>query len=211
MNRTNGPLRFSLILVAVLILGLGISVRCEATESQTLKNLMTAFNGESNARAKYLTFADKAEQEGYGKVASLFRAAAQAEGIHLNNHAEVIKTMGGVPEADIKLPEIKSTGENIQDAVKGEEYERNTMYPQFISQARQENNTEAVRTFTYASDAEGEHAKLYREALNNLNQWKVQKAEFSVCPTCGFTVESKPGFASCPTCATPGKLFQVVI
>ena len=205
---------FYFTLISVLFLGVTLVLPASseaAKSSKTLQNLMTAFNGESNARAKYLAYAEKAEKESYGKVASLFRAAAKAEEIHLNNHARVIKAMGGAPKADIRLPEIKSTRENIQDAKKGEEYERNTMYPQFIAQAKQENDAEAIRTFTYASNAEAEHARLYGEAQNNLNQWKVQKAEFNVCPTCGFTVQSKPGFASCPTCATPSKLFQAVL
>lgn len=211
MNRITGIIRFASILIAALGLALMVPVACKADQTQTLQNLMTAYNGESNARAKYLAYADKADQEGYGKAGSLFRAAAKAEEVHLNNHAVVIKAMGGTPKADIKLPEIKSTKENIEDAKKGEEYERNTMYPQFIAQAKQENNADAVRTFTYASEAEAKHAKLYTEALNNLQDWKVQKAEFNVCPTCGETVESKPGFASCPVCATPSKLFQPVI
>ena len=210
MNRVAGVFRFASICVAALAITLLIPVSCKAG-TRTLDNLMTAFNGESNARAKYLAYAQKADEEGYGKVAGLFRAAARAEEIHLNNHAVVIKAMGGTPQADIKLPEIKSTGENIADAKKGEEYERNTMYPEFIALAEQEKNADAVRTFKYASEAEAEHAKLYGEALNNLQQWKVGKAEFSVCPTCGYTAKSKPGFVSCPTCATPSKLFDPVI
>ena len=210
MHRVAGIVRFTLISISVLSLGLFIPVTSKAA-SKTLDNLMTAFNGESNAHAKYLAYAKKADQEGYGKVGSLFRAAALAEEIHLNNHAEVIKAMGGTPKADINLPEIKSTRENIADANKGESYERDVMYPQFIAQAQQEHNADAVRTFTYAREAEAQHAKLYGEALNNLKEWKVEKAEFSVCPTCGYTVASKPTFAACPVCATPTKLYKSVI
>src|SRR5512138_2292721 len=75
--------------------------------SKTLDNLQAAFNGESNAKARYLAFAQKAETEGYGKVASLFRAAARAEDIHANNHAEVIRKLGAKPTADVKTPEVK--------------------------------------------------------------------------------------------------------
>lgn len=182
----------------------------EKTAGKTLDNLMTAFNGESNARAKYLAYAKKADAEGYGKVASLFRAAASAEEIHLNNHAQVISDMGGTAKADIKLPEIKSTKENLQDALKGENYERITMYPEFIAIAKKDNNADAVRTFTYAKDAETEHARLYQAALDDLSAWKGPKTVFYVCPTCGYTVMGKPGFASCPVCSTPAKLYQSV-
>jgi len=199
-----------LAIVAIFSVPMMISVASAATQSKTLDNLMAAYNGESNAHAKYLAYAEKADQEGYHKVASLFRAAASAEEIHLNNHARVIKALGGTPKADIKLPEIKSTKENLEDAVKGESYERDTMYPEFIAQAEKDGDTSAVRTFTYAKSAEAEHAKLYQEALNNLAAWKAPKADFYVCPTCGYTVEGKPSFESCPVCSTPAKLYIVV-
>jgi rubrerythrin len=200
-----------LVSSVVLAVALMIPVHSGAAESKTLANLMTAYNGESNAHAKYLAYAEKADKEGYGKVASLFRAAASAEQIHLQNHAEVIRGMGGTPKADIKLPEIKSTKENLEDAVKGESYEKNTMYPTFIAEAQKENNKKAVRTFTYAKEAETKHAELYKEALGHLAQWKAPNAEFYVCPTCGYTVEGKPSFASCPVCSTPAKLYQRVV
>ena len=210
-NMYKGPGFVLLVLIVVAAGIMVLPVSSIAAQSKTLDNLMTAYNGESNAHAKYLAYAKKADQEGYGKVASLFRAAATAEEIHLKNHARVIETMGGTPKADIKLPEIKSTKENLEDAVKGENYERTTMYVEFIAQAEKEKNADAVLTFTYAKDAEAEHAKLYQEALNNLDQWKAPKTDFYVCPTCGYTVEGKPSFTSCPVCATPTSLYKVVI
>jgi rubrerythrin len=101
--------------------------------TKTLANLQTAFDGESNARVRYLAFAQKAETEGYGKAASLFRAAARAEEIYANNHAEVIRKLGATPAADVKTPDVKSTTENLQAAIKGESYERDTMYPAFLN------------------------------------------------------------------------------
>ena len=85
--------------------------------ANTLENLQAAFNGESNANAKYLAFAKRADEEGYKKAASLFRAAARAEAIHFANHAVVIKKLGGTPEADIKTPEVGSTVENLKAVV----------------------------------------------------------------------------------------------
>src|ERR1019366_4174424 len=100
--------------------------------TKTLDNLQAGFNGESNAHARYLAFAEKADQEGYGEVASLFRAAAKAEKVHSANHAVVIKEMGGTAQAKIETPVVKSTKENLEAAIKGESYERDTMYPEFL-------------------------------------------------------------------------------
>lgn len=107
-----------------------------ASTSTVLDNLQTAFNGESNAHARYLEFAAKADQEGYGSVASLFRAAARAEEIHAANHAVVIRRMGGTPQANIEKPAVKSTAENLAVAIQGETYERDVLYPDFLKQAR---------------------------------------------------------------------------
>ncbi len=178
------------------------------TPESTLKNLQAAFNGESNAAARYTAFARKADQEGYGRVASLFRAAARAEQIHAANHAAVIKKMGAVPEAQIETPAVKSTRESLQVALAGEEYERDVMYPQFIREAQAARNSAALRTFTYAIEAETEHARLYREALANLEQMKA-KATYYVCAVCGYTVEQL-SFDRCPVCQHPREKFELI-
>lgn len=177
--------------------------------SKTLDNLQTAFNGESNAKARYLAFAQKAESEGYGKAASLFRAAARAEEIHANNHAEVIRKLGASPVADVKTPEVKSTAENLQAAIKGESYERDTMYPEFLKQARDDGNKDAVRTFNLAKEAEAEHARLYTEASTNLAAWKTTAQTFYVCPNCGYTTGTLD-FAKCPIDFTSKEKFLAV-
>ncbi|VXD22992.1 rubrerythrin family protein [Planktothrix paucivesiculata] len=176
------------------------------TESVTLKNLQAAYNGESNAHARYLAFAKQATDEGYLQAASLFNAAADAEAIHAANHATVIRKFGGTPQAKIETPTIKSTAENLQEAIKGESYERDTMYPEFIKQARAEGNKEAVVTFTYAVDAEKQHAKFYTLAQNNLADWQEAKMTFYVCPECGFTTNALD-FTNCPDCNTAENLF----
>lgn len=177
--------------------------------SKTLDNLQTAFNGESNAKARYLAFAQKAEAEGYGKVASLFRAASRAEDIHANNHAEVIRKLGATPVADVKKPEVKTTAENLAEAIKGESYERDTMYPDFLKQARADGNKDAVRTFNLAKEAEAEHAKLYTEASGNLAQWKAPVQPFYICPSCGYTTPTL-NFEKCPVDFTPKEKFLAV-
>jgi rubrerythrin len=177
--------------------------------TKTLENLQAAFNGESNANAKYLAFAKKADDEGYKKVASLFRAAARAEAIHFANHAEVIKKLGGTPTADIKAAEVKTTADNLKAAIEGESYERDTMYPDFIAEARASNNVEAVKTFNFAKSAEAEHARLYAEALANLDQWKTGPATFYVCPKCGFTTQDA-NLVKCPVDFTPKEKFEAI-
>jgi rubrerythrin len=174
----------------------------------TLANLQAAFNGESNANAKYTAFAKKADEEGYCQVASLFRAAARAEQIHAAAHARVIRKMGAEPVANIELPHIGTTAENLNVAIAGETYERDVMYPGFIQQAEAAGNTAAVRTFQNALEAEKEHARLYGLALENLANMSVKTAYF-VCPVCGFTVEKKD-FERCPVCNAPGEKFEEI-
>lgn len=175
----------------------------------TIENLQAAFNGESNARAKYLDFAAKADQDGYGQVASLFRAAAAAEEVHANNHANVIRKMGATPKADIAMPDVKSTRENLAVAIKGETYERDVMYPNFIKEAKAENNRAAITTFEWALAAEAEHARLYQEALDNLETWRGGKRTFYVCTVCGFTTAT-PIADRCPVCKAHKEKFKVV-
>ncbi len=174
----------------------------------TLNNLQTAFNGESNACARYAAFAIRADEEGFHRVASLFRAASRAEQIHAGNHAVVIRKMGATPAAHIERVEVKSTAENLKVAVAGEEYERDVMYPGFIHQAEGERNAAAMRTFNYALEAETEHARLFADALRNLQKMKTKSAYY-VCATCGYTVE-KLTFDRCPVCHHPRERFETV-
>lgn len=186
--------------LAVIALALVTLSGREAVAKTTLENLQAAFNGESNAQARYLAFATKADQETYGEVASLFRAAAKAEGLHAANHAVVIKKLGGTPEAKIETPVVGSTKENLEAAIKGETYERDTMYPEFLKQARADGNKDALQTFNYAKTAEAEHAKLYTNALNDLPKLKGSKAkDYFVCSICGYTT-AKIDFSKCPSC-----------
>ncbi len=176
--------------------------------ASTLANLQAAYHGESNAHAKYLAFAAKADQEGYGCAASLFRAAARAEKIHADNHAAVIRKQGATPQCTIETVVVKSTAENLKVAIEGETYERDIMYPEFIKIAQQENNSAAIRTFNYALEAETEHARLYADALATLNT-KKPKTTYMVCAICGYTAETLEG-ARCPVCNNPKEKFEVI-
>lgn len=210
MNRTGILIRL-FAKISALALTLGTFAASTQAAPSTLANMQAAFNGESNAHVRYLAFAKQADKEGFGNVASLFRAAARAEEVHASNHAAVIKKLGGTPQAKIDFPAVKSTRENLQAAINGEQYERDTMYPEFLKQARLDRNAEAVKSLNRAKTAEGEHAKLYRAALTNLDNSKGSKAVgYYVCPVCGFTVRVID-FKKCPSCFTPAEKFERVV
>lgn len=186
------------------------------THEQTLKNLLAAFNGESNASARYAAFAIKADEEGYLKVGSLFRAASRAEQIHASNHAEVIEKLGGKAVATIEAAVVKSTVENLQVAIAGELYEVDVMYPDFLNEAEAQKNAAARRTFRFAFEAEKEHAQLFTKALEHIQHCVDQscqklsnKATYYVCPVCGFTAD-KVEFDRCPVCGHKKEEFELV-
>lgn len=176
---------------------------------QTLVNLQAAYEGESNATIKYTAFAIKAEVEGYLRAAALFRAAARAEQVHAAHHARIIKKMGGTPTAVIHAPEVKSTGQNLEAAKAGEEYERDVMYPGFIKEAEASGFKDAVRTFDLAVKAEAVHAKLYGDALANLEAQRKQTT-FYVCLICGEVTDNPAETEHCPICNAPKEKFAVI-
>ena len=177
--------------------------------ANTLENLQAAYNGESNARAKYLAFAQKADQEGYPQVARLFRAAAEAEAIHAAFHARVITQAGAKPVCDIKPVTPATTAENLKVAIAGESYERDVMYPDFIKQAQAEGNKMALMGFQGALAAEAQHAALYEDALKNLASRKGGQRDYWVCEVCGCTLEQAPA-DRCPVCKAPKEKFKKV-
>ena len=200
-----GMSRVSLALLAACALAGGASAA-----TTTVQNMQAAYNGESNAHSRYLAFAKQADTEGYGEVASLFRAAARAEEIHAGNHAAVIKELGAVPQANLESPTVKTTRDNLEAAIKGETYERDTMYPDFLKQARTDRNKSAVKSLNFAKTAEAEHAKLYAAALADLDHLKgTQSNALFVCPICGFTTPEL-NFTKCPSCFTPKEKYEQV-
>ncbi len=157
----------------------------------SMDNLKNAFAGESQANRKYLAFAKKAEEEGFKQVASLFRAAAEAETVHAHSH---LRVMGGV----------KSTKENIQEAIGGETFEFTKMYPQMIEEARKGGNKQAQQSFEFANKVEKIHAELYQKALNSLG--KNEAVDYYVCQVCGNTVENAAP-DKCPICGASKSMF----
>jgi rubrerythrin len=162
--------------------------------SFTIRNLETAFAGESQANRKYLAFAKRAEEEGYMQVARLFRAAAEAETIHAHNH---LKELSG----------IRSTRENLETAIKGESFEFQQMYPKMIEEAKVEDNKTALRSFSLANEVEKVHARLYQNALDNLG--KNIDADYYICQVCGFTAEGEAP-DECPVCKAKKQAFKKV-
>jgi rubrerythrin len=199
-------------LVAAVCAGVlaGVATAAEAAGKATLDNLQAAFNGESNANAKYTAFAAKADEEGFKSVAVLFQAAALSESIHAKKHGAAIKKLGAEPKADIGKPEVKSTKENLEAALAGETHEKDVMYPGFIKQAQAEKNAQAVKSFKGALAAEAEHAKLYKQALAEMDAWKAPGKAFIVCQVCGYTQLSDPALLKCPVCAVPKEKFTII-
>ncbi|MDD4203424.1 MAG: ferritin family protein [Candidatus Omnitrophica bacterium] len=204
-----------LLVNTILIIGMAMFFSPNIAQAQdnpvagtTLENLMTAFNGESNANARYLAFAKKADEEGYAGVASLFRAAARAEQVHFEHHTAAIRELGAEPKATIETPVVKSTLENLQAAIDGETYESTKMYPAFLKQAKKDKNKTAITSFEYAEEAEAVHARWYKQAKKEIDKWKT-KRQFEVCPKCGNVVDFISG-PSCPICFEDTKKFITV-
>lgn len=162
--------------------------------SKTEKNLKEAFAGESQANRKYLAFAKKAEDEGYRQIAKLFRAAAEAETVHAHNH---LRELNG----------IKSTKENLEEAINGETFEFQKMYPAMIEEAKEEGNKLALRSFHLANEVEKVHAGFYKKALETLG--KNKKVDYYICKVCGNTVEGEPPDV-CPVCGAKKVAFYKV-
>ena len=186
-----------------------------AENAVTVQNLLAAFEGESNAHAKYTAFAAKADEEGLHGAASLFRAAARAEQIHAGNHARVIGQLGARAECVIRAVEAKSTLDNLKAALNGEKYEIDTMYPGFLAEAEEHKNSAAIRTFHWALEAEKTHSRLYGEAIALLeagkkDAWIGAAKDFYVCTVCGYTSETPNEHERCPVCNLPWEKFEVV-
>jgi rubrerythrin len=166
-----------------------------ANGPQTEQNLKDAFAGESQANRRYLAFAKQAEKEGFPQVAKLFRAAAEAETVHAHNH---LRALGG----------IKSTSENLLEAIAGETHEFKHMYPDMIATAEAEGADQALRSFRYAFEVEKVHAGLYLEALECLGKGS-EAFDYYICPVCGHTVERRAP-ESCEVCGAKGNVFLCV-
>jgi rubrerythrin len=163
----------------------------------TIDNLQGAFAGESQANRKYLAFAKKAAADGYPQIAKLFRTAAEAETVHAHAH---LRVMGGV----------KTTAENLEAAIEGEEFEFTKMYPEYIAEAEKEGSRAALSSFKFANEVEKVHHALYSDALKTLKEGRdLPAAPMYVCDVCGYTVAGEAP-DRCPVCgAKKERFFEV--
>lgn len=177
-------------------------------KTATIKNLQSAFAGETTASAKYAACSKKAQEEGFTQIALLFKATSASEKIHANNHRSVLEEMGeSVPNVKPTYT-VKTTKENLTDAIADESYEIATMYPAFMSSANAADNSLALTSLNYAYRTEQRHKSLYEKALAALqnNQMSTLSATYYLCPTCGNTYDSTPP-KRCRISMTSSELF----
>ena len=167
--------------------------------TQTEKNLMAAFSGESEARNKYTYFASKAKKEGFEQISALFQKTADNE----KEHAKLwFKELNG----------IGSTAENLLNAALGENYEWTDMYAGFAETAEKEGFPELAQKFRLVAAIEKQHEERYRALLSNVETAQVfEKSEVKVweCRNCGHIVVGTKAPEVCPTCDHPQAYFEV--
>ena len=162
----------------------------------TKANLEAAFAGESQAHMKYLIFADQAEKDGFPNVARLFRATAYAEQVHATSHFKVMQKLG-------------DTSANLQTGIEGETFEVEEMYPAYQAVAELQEERGAVRSTTWAREAEKIHAVLYADAKQAVKSKKDSSGEaVYVCPVCGHTGYGEAP-DNCPICNAKKELFKI--
>jgi rubrerythrin len=194
----------------IFMLAPGLIIGCTSKPVKTIENLKAAYNGESTASAKYAAFAEKAKAEGYDTVAIMFQATSKSESIHAANHRKVLEKLGEkIDGPQIGSFSVLSTVENLADAIKGETYEIETMYPEFKATATKEKSADAIKSITWALDTEKKHQAFYKTSLEALNT-KGEKnlpAQWFVCSVCGNTYDMGTVTAKCDFCLTPKEKF----
>ncbi len=162
----------------------------------TKANLEAAFAGESQAHMKYLIFADQADKDGFPEVARLFRATAYAEQVHATSHFKVMQ-------------KLSNTADNLQTGIEGETFEVEEMYPAYQAVAELQDERGALRSTTWAREAEKIHAVLYANAKQAVQSKKDASGEkVFVCPVCGHTVYGEAP-DNCPICNAKKELFRI--
>ena len=181
--------------------------------TQTEKNLLTAFAGESQARNRYTYFASKAKKEGFVQIQSIFEETANQEKEHAKRLFKFLE--GGDVEVMAAFPAgvIGTTAENLRASAGGENHEWTSMYPEFASTARDEGFPEIAAVFDAIAVAEKEHEARYLGLLKNVEASTVfKKAESTTwrCRNCGYVHEGPEAPNLCPACAHPQAHFEVL-
>ncbi len=181
--------------------------------TQTEKNLLKAFAGESQARNRYTFFASAARKEGLMQIADIFTETANQEKEHGERFFKFLE--GGDVEITESFPAgvIGTTLENLKVAAAGEKYEWSDLYPTFAETAKAEGFKQIAAAFTAISIAEKQHEKRYRDLANNLESGKVFKRNGKVvwrCRNCGYLHEAEIAPNVCPACLHPQAYFELL-
>ena len=182
--------------------------------SQTEKNLLQAFAGESQARNRYTFFASQAKKDGYEHVSAVFEETANQEKEHAKRFFKYLE--GGNVEITATFPAgiIGPTGENLKAAADGEHEEWEILYPKFADIAKDEGFADVATTFRMISVAEKQHEKRYRGFLQSILEEKMFKRETEVvwrCRNCGYvTAPGKNAPSACPACLHPQAWFEIL-
>jgi len=185
----------------------------ELKGTQTEKNILTAFAGESQARNRYTYFASQAKKEGYEQIAAIFEETANQEKEHAKRLFKLLE--GGEVEIQAAFPagKIGTTAENLAAAAGGENYEWTDMYPSFAKTAREEGFEEIAKIFEAIAVSEKQHERRYLALLNNIQNGTVFKKEAPVkwhCRNCGYIHEGIEAPEVCPSCAHPRAHFELL-
>ncbi len=181
--------------------------------TQTEKNLLTAFAGESQARNRYTYFASAAKKEGYVQISEIFTETANQEKEHAKRFFKFLE--GGEVEIVGAFPAgvIGTTLENLKEAAAGEEYEWSAMYPEFAATARQEGFEAVAMVFEAVAVAEKQHDKRYKDLAANVASGTVFKKGDAItwrCRNCGYVHQGDEAVELCPACAHPQAHFEVL-
>ena len=181
--------------------------------TQTEKNLLTAFAGESQARNRYTYFASKAKKEGYVQISAIFEETANQEKEHAERFFKFLE--GGEAEIKASFPAgiIGTTLENLKAAAAGEHYEHTEMYPGFAKVAEEEGFSNIAAVLRNISVAEKQHEKRYNDLAANIKAGRVFKREEEVvlrCRNCGFLHKGKEAPKECPACAHAQDYFELL-
>ncbi|MGV1100206.1 rubrerythrin [Thiovibrio sp. JS02] len=171
--------------------------------TQTEKNILTAFAGESQARNRYTYFAAQAKKEGYVQISDIFTETADQEKEHAKRLFKLLE--GGEAQVTARFPAgvIGTTLENLAEAAGGENYEHMTMYPQFAKVANEEGFPKIADIFLAIGVAEKQHEKRYRDLMANIEKGRVFKRENKAtwrCRNCGYLHNGNEAPERCPAC-----------
>ena len=181
--------------------------------TQTEKNILTAFAGESQARNRYTYFASKARSEGYRQISEIFEETANQEKEHAKRLFKLLE--GGEARITASFPAgvIGTTLENLEEAAGGEHYEWSEMYPSFAKIAREEGMEDIAKIFDSIAVAEKQHEKRYQDLRKNIKAGKVFEKDQVVtwrCLNCGYLHEGNKAPEECPACAHPQGHFELL-